>query len=113
MAPYEELTIRGSSGRPMDIGPDDQLAIDIYFDTTVAGVTKHNIATHRFPLSDELRPEVLDPESSSYSEGLPPTLAQPQDQFLTYLEPETGGLEFGAPENVESGRVNIFEAITE
>jgi hypothetical protein len=106
MAPEEELTVLGSSG-PVWIASNGHLTINIYFDTKVGEVTRHNVATHRFPLSNDLKPETLDPEFSSYGEGLPKPLAAPKDQFAM-LEDDAGELLFGAAEKI-NGKPNIFE----
>ncbi len=85
IAPWDTLSLVGS---PMVLEPgrDNNLTVRIYFDSMIKGIVRHFIATHSFPLSkDDLKPQVIDPESTSYSEGKAPTYEEQELEFKNAL----------------------------
>jgi hypothetical protein len=92
---------------PLKASEYGRILVNIYFDAKLNGVTKHFIATHRFLLQKEdIKAQQLDPESSSYAEGLLEPAQQIEEVSNQFAQPQ-GTLSFVVHEKNENGDWNL------
>lgn len=107
VAPDGSLSIPGS---PMVLlaNANNSLTVVAYYDATLGGVVKHFIARFDFSLrKEDLRQQVIDPDGSNYSDGLPPTPDDMLAEAEKWLKRQTGTYVFAADEVFE-GKTNKF-----
>jgi hypothetical protein len=107
MNPGGELWIPGAP-MVLQIGRRDEVNVQLFFDVSISDKTKHFISAYSFPLSpDDLKPQVLLPSKSWFSEGLPPSDEQDTTELSTYLIKPNGMMRFEATEMAQ-GKPNVF-----